>query len=72
MPTTLETVMSIAENARRHVSKQVRPHLAQEYRDTGRDDDLLSLTFRLTKKARMRAEGRVTPEYKARHPTSIH
>lgn len=49
------------ENTVKHIARVTRPHLAQEYKDRGKEDEAESITRQLTEHARLCARGEVRP-----------
>ena len=64
MISDLDVAMKAAEN-RKHVTRVPRPHLAQEFIDTGQIEHCESITRNLTEHAKMCAEG------KTKFPTAL-
>lgn len=59
----LEDSMRAAEKGMQFKARKIRPHLAQEYRESEKTEDVESITFGLLPHARMCARGEVSPDY---------
>lgn len=60
---TVDAVMQRAETRQKHIARQERPHLAQEYEDRAAIDDAEDICFKLMPHPRMCAKGEVSPGF---------